>query len=124
MNKSIQLVGTGIAVIFGAVLTVAPLAAAATAERPSRVCVDNGSAGECEPLVRPTALPGGSGQEVELRPATTGRLDAKDHPNYGQITPEYEPRGDAKDHPNYGPASAPGGGGGVIRRHHPTNPPV
>jgi hypothetical protein len=34
------------------------------------------------------------------------RPDAKDHPNYGQITVEQVDRPDAKDHPNYGPVTS------------------
>ena len=48
---------------------------------------------------------------------TAGRIDAKDHPNFGQITPE-SGRDDAKDHPNYGQVD-----GRVARRrrsHHRT----
>ena len=131
MNKSTQLVGTGIALIVGSVLAIAPVAAAG--ERPARICVDNASAGQCESVVLQRRLPGGSGQEVVVRtapagrgdvkdhpdygqitPVTPGRGDAKDHPNYGQITPVTPGRGDAKDHANYGSVSAPGGGGGVI----------
>ena len=130
MNKSSQLVGTGIALIVGSVLAIAPVAAAAAGEHPARICVDNASAGQCESVVLQRRLPGGSGQEVVVRTAPAGRGDvkdhpelrtdhagdagrgdAKDHPDYGSVDPG---RGDAKDHPNYGPVSAPGGGGGVI----------
>ena len=114
MNKSSQLVGTGIALIVGSVLAIAPVAAAAAGERPVRICVDNASAGQCESVVLQRRLPGGSGQEVVVRTAPAGRGDVKDHPDYGQITPVTPGRGDAKDHPNYGSVSAPGGGGGVI----------
>jgi hypothetical protein len=133
MNKTSKLVGAGIAVIVGSVLSVAPVAAAAVREHPARICVDNASSGQCETIVRQSSLPGGSGQEVVVRsapsgridakdhsnygqvtPENSGRIDAKDHSNYGQVTPEYTGRVDAKDHPNYGPTSAPGGGGGVI----------
>ena len=110
MNKTSQLVGTGVALIVGSVLAVAPVAAAASRERPARICVDNASPGQCEAVVPQIALPGGSGQEVVVRPATAGRIDAKDHPNFGQITPESPGRDDAKDHPDYGSVSAPGGG--------------
>jgi hypothetical protein len=120
MNKTSQLVGTGIALIVGSVLAVAPVAAAATREQPARICVDNASSGQCETVVRQIALPGGSGQEVVARPTAAGRIDAKDHPKFGQITPESPGRDDAKDHPNYGSVSAPGGGGGVIPHNYQT----
>ena len=116
MNKTNKLVGTGIALMVGSVLAVAPVAAAASREHPARICVDNGSAGECGLVGGPQILSGGSGQVVAARPVPSGRLDAKDHPNYGQITPG---RLDAKDHPNYGQATP-----GEIIRNHPTNPPL
>ena len=102
MNKTSKLVGTGIALIVGSLLALAPVAAAAAANTPARICVDNASSGQCESVVRPSALPGGgSGQEVTVRPVPTGRIDAKDHPDYGQITVT-SGRIDAKDHPDYG----------------------
>jgi hypothetical protein len=136
MNKTSKLVGTGIAVIVGSVLAVAPAAGASVKDNPARICVDNASAGQCESVVVRAAPSGGGGQEVVLQPTTVGRLDAKDHPdygqitpeivvridakdhpNYGQVTPETPGRGDAKDHPDYGPSTAPGGGGGIIIRN-------
>jgi hypothetical protein len=109
----------------GSVLTIAPLAASADGAHPARVCFDNGGPiGNCDDA-SPTTIPGSDGQDVTLRPVPTGRLDAKDHPNYGQITPETPGRLDAKDHPNYNPSdyappavSAPGGGGGVVVRSY------
>ncbi len=102
MNKTSKLVGSGIAVMVGSVLALAPVAADAARQHPARICLDNASSGQCETLVRPSELPGGGGQEVAVRPTPAGRLDAKDHPDYGQITVEYPGRLDAKDHPNYG----------------------
>ena len=43
---------------------------------------------------------GGAGSRVAVQELPTVHIDVKDHPNYGQITPEY--RGDVKDHPSYG----------------------
>jgi hypothetical protein len=145
MSKSTHRLGIGLgALLAGSVLTIAPLAASADGAHPARVCFDNGGPiGNCDDA-SPTTIPGSDGQDVTLRPVPTGRLDAKDHPNYGQITPETPGRLDAKDHPNYGqitpqapgrldakdhpnynpsdyapPAvSAPGGGGGVVVRSY------
>jgi hypothetical protein len=100
MNKSTHLVGTGIAVFVGSVLVVAPVAVTALAEAPQRVCLEDTSIGQCEALGSSTSDSGGAGSRVAVQELPTVRIDAKDHPNYGQITPEY--RGDAKDHPNYG----------------------
>ena len=101
MNKSTHLVGTGIAVFVGSVLAVAPVAVTALAvEAPARVCLEDTSIGECEALGGSASGSGGTGSRVAAQQLPTVRIDAKDHPNYGQITPEY--RGDVKDHPNYG----------------------
>ena len=124
MNKTSKFVGSGIAVMVGSVLALAPVAADAARQHPARICLDDTSSGQCETLVRPSELPGGGGQEVAVRPTTEpaastprttpttarsrveyGRLDAKDHPNYGQNTPETG-RLDAKDHPNYGQSTS------------------
>ena len=102
MNKTSKLVGTGITLMVGSVLAVAPVAADAARQHPARICVDNASAGQCETVVRQSELPGGSGREVAVRPTPAGRIDAKDHPDYGQITVESPGRLDAKDHPDYG----------------------
>ena len=101
MNKTITLLGVGIVLTVGSAL--APVVASASAN-PARLCAD--AAGTLCTSVVVTDL-GAGGQEVESRPLPTGRGDAKDHPNYGQITPEY--RGDVKDHPNYGQVTTPEG---------------
>jgi hypothetical protein len=136
MNKFNQLAGAGIALIAGSVLAVAPVIAEASAAHPTRVCVDNGSASQCESLVQPSLLGGGSGQEVAVRPIPSGRLDTKDHPNYGPVTAPGRPtppyvysggytvtapgRPDVKDHPNYGPVTA---GRPDVTYHAPTTGP-
>jgi hypothetical protein len=93
-------IGLGVAaIVTGSAFAVAPFAAGA---QPARVCLDNGSASQCTSVVNPhERVGGGSGNEVTLvLPAAPGRLDAKDHPNYGPVV---DARVDAKDHPNYGP---------------------
>jgi hypothetical protein len=97
-----QRIGIGVAaIVAGSALVVAPLAATAAGSNPTRICVDNGPASQCTSLVIPRERAGGSGNEVTvILPASPGRPDAKDHPNYG---PVLERPGDAKDHPNYGP---------------------
>ena len=91
---------TGIAVFVGSVLAVAPVAVAALAEAPSAsVSRTPPSASAKRSAVR-VRLQAAAGSRVAVQELPTVRIDAKDHPNYGQITPEY--RGDVKDHPNYG----------------------
>jgi hypothetical protein len=107
MNKSTHLVGTGIAVFVGSVLAVAPVAVTALAEAPQRVCLEDTSIGQCEALGSSSSDSGGAGSRVAVQELPTVHIDVKDHPNYGQITPEY--RGDVKDHPNYGQVTTPDG---------------
>ena len=72
----------------------------ALAEAPQRVCLEDTSIGQCEALGSSSSDAGGAGSRVAVQELPTVHIDVKDHPNYGQITPEY--RGDVKDHPNYG----------------------
>ena len=102
MNTSTKLVGAGIALIIGSAL--APVAASAAPSHPVRVCLDNASASQCDSVVITSSDESGAGgQEVAVRPPASGRIDPKDHPNYGQIT--VEGRTDTKDHPSYGQAT-------------------
>jgi hypothetical protein len=99
-----QRIGTGIAAtIAGSTLILTPLAADAATHSPTRVCIDNGSAGQCELLDTSSLTAGGGGTRVTARPAPSGRPDAKDNPNFG---PASAGRPDAKDNPDFGPASA------------------
>jgi hypothetical protein len=111
-------IGVGVAAtIAGSALVLAPLAAAAGAQ-PTRICLDNASASQCVSVVLPQAESGGSsGDQAAFKPPQRGRGDAKDHPNYGQVTPEYPGRGDAKDHPNYGQVTPEYPGRGDAKDH-------
>jgi hypothetical protein len=102
-----QRIGIGVAaIVTGSALIVAPLAATAAGSQPARICLDNGSATQCTSLVVPRERAGGSGNEVTLNvPASPGRPDAKDHPNYG---PAFDSGPDADDHPDAGPATGRG----------------
>ena len=100
MNKPTHFVGTGIAVFVGSVLAVAPVAVTALGQAPERVCLEDTSIGECDGLGSPVSRSGGTGSRVAVQELPTIRIDAKDHPNFGQVTPVI--RIDAKDHPNFG----------------------
>ena len=105
MNTSTKLAGAGIALIIGSAL--APVAASAAPSHPVRFCLDNASASQCDSVVIASSDESGAGgQEVAVRPPSSGRIDPKDHPNYGQIT--VEGRTDTKDHPNYGQVTVEG----------------
>jgi hypothetical protein len=104
MNKSTHLVGTGIAVLVGSVLAVAPVAVDALAvDAPTYICLEDTSIGACKANGSSVSRGGGTGSRVAVQELPNVYVDAKDHPNYGQITPAVYP--DAKDHPNYGQAT-------------------
>ena len=101
MNTSTKLVGTGVTLVVGSLLSVASVALGAGRNRPRCASRTRRSVtAECSTST--TTLPGGSGERVSVYVPEILRGDAKDHPNYGQITVDVVARGDAKDHPNYG----------------------
>jgi hypothetical protein len=121
MNKSTRLIGTGIATIAGSVLTIASVSVTASAEAPTMICLEDESLGQCQTRLGSESSSGGTGSRVAVQDLPTVRIDAneyvpyvyipglvtsvwtgdaKDHPNFGQVTPAVHP--DAKDHPNYG----------------------
>jgi hypothetical protein len=126
MKRNPRWIGAGLgAAIAVSAVVLSPIAGAANDGHPARLCVDNGSAGQCTVPTTSTSVAGGSGREVvvvrmpsgrldakdhaDFGPVTEsypGRIDAKDHANYGSATESYPGRADAKDHPNYGPVSA------------------
>ena len=114
MNTSTKLVGTGVTLVVGSLLSVASVALGA-GPQPTRVCLDDTSIGHCGVLTSTTTLPGGSGERVSVYVPEILRGDVKDHPNYGQITVDVVARGDAKDHPNYGQITADDGRDGSSR---------
>jgi hypothetical protein len=103
MKRNPRWIGAGLgAAIAVSAVVLTPIAGAANDGHPTRVCVDNGSAGQCTAPTTSTSVAGSSGREVVVVRAPSGRLDAKDHPNYGSVTESSPGRIDAKDHPNYG----------------------
>ena len=118
MKTTLTRIGIGVATtIAGSALLLGSLAAAAGTQ-PARVCLDNASASQCISVVLPQAAPGGgSGDLVAVNLPDPGRLDAKDHPNYGQVTTDSPGRLDAKDHPNYGQVTTESAGRGDAKDH-------
>jgi hypothetical protein len=98
INNTIT-IGFGVAALTAAALTISsPAAAAANSPAPTRIpcaAVDIDPACDVPRVssVRTTE------QEALRTPVWTG--DAKDHPGYGQVTPDAPYRADAKDHPDY-----------------------